>query len=95
MIDGAHEGAFATHPLIAERVKTIVSVTGSMALIAPARRDTRPAALRAAESAGPRTATAREPDYLRPRGGLAVRAAERECRARARLLGRQSSTGSG
>ena len=54
MIDGAHEGAFATHPLIAERVKTIVSVTGSMALIAPARRDTRPAALRAAESAGPR-----------------------------------------
>jgi Zn-dependent protease with chaperone function len=65
MIDGAHEGAFATHPLIAERVKAIVSVTGSMALIAPARRDTRPAALRAAESAGPRTATAREPDYLR------------------------------
>jgi Zn-dependent protease with chaperone function len=65
MIDGAHEGAFATHPLIAERVKAIVSVTGSMALIAPARRDTRPAALCAAESAGPRTATAREADYLR------------------------------
>jgi Zn-dependent protease with chaperone function len=41
MIDGAHEGAFATHPTIAERVAAIVSVTGSMALIAPARRDTR------------------------------------------------------
>ena len=40
MIDGAHEGAFATHPTIAERVAAIVSVTGSMALIAPARRDT-------------------------------------------------------
>ena len=37
MIDGAHEGAFATHPTIAERVAAIVSVTGSMALIAPAR----------------------------------------------------------
>ena len=43
MIDGAHEGAFATHPTIGERVKAIVSVTGSMALIAPGRRDTRPA----------------------------------------------------
>ena len=42
MIDGAHEGAFATHPTIAERVAAIISVTGSMALIAPARRDTRP-----------------------------------------------------
>ncbi len=44
MIDGAHEGAFATHPTIAERVAAIVAVTGSMALIAPARRDTRPPA---------------------------------------------------
>src|SRR5882672_9060850 len=42
MIDGAHEGAFATHPTIAARVAAIVSVTGSMTLIAPARRDTRP-----------------------------------------------------
>ena len=41
MIDGAHEGAFATHPTIAERVAAIVAVTGSMTLIAPARRDTR------------------------------------------------------
>ena len=48
MIDGAHEGAFATHPTIAERVAAIISVTGSMALIAPARRDTRPPELRAA-----------------------------------------------
>jgi Zn-dependent protease with chaperone function len=46
MIDGAHEGAFATHPMIAERVAAIISVTGSMALIAPARRDTRPSGLR-------------------------------------------------
>jgi Zn-dependent protease with chaperone function len=42
MIDGAHEGALATHPTIAERIAAIVSVTGAMALIAPARRDTRP-----------------------------------------------------
>src|SRR3954469_8755651 len=42
MIDGAHEGAFATHPTIAARVAAIISVTGSMTLIAPARRDTRP-----------------------------------------------------
>ena len=44
MIDGAHEGAYATHPTIAERVAAIIAVTGSMALIAPARRDTRPPA---------------------------------------------------
>jgi Zn-dependent protease with chaperone function len=52
MIDGAHEGAFATHPPIAERVAAIISVTGSMALIAPARRDTRPPDLRAGEGVG-------------------------------------------
>ena len=55
MIDGAHEGAFATHPLIAERVAAIVSVTGSMALIAPGRRDTRSPELSARESFGRRT----------------------------------------
>jgi Zn-dependent protease with chaperone function len=42
MIAGATEGAFATHPPMAERVEAIVALTGSMALIAPARRDTRP-----------------------------------------------------
>jgi Zn-dependent protease with chaperone function len=63
MIDGAHEGAFATHPTIAERVAAIVSVTGSMALIAPARRDTRPAELRAGDGFGRRSAI--EPEYLR------------------------------
>src|SRR5262249_29866824 len=52
MIDGAHGGAFATHPTIAERVAAIVSVTGSMALIAPARRDTRPAELQAGDGFG-------------------------------------------
>ena len=46
MIDGATEGAFATHPTIADRVEAIVSVTGSMALIAPSRRDTRDPHLR-------------------------------------------------
>jgi Zn-dependent protease with chaperone function len=50
MIDGAHEGLLATHPTIAERIAAIVAVTGSMALIAPARRDTRPPWLRAADA---------------------------------------------
>ena len=61
MIDGAHEGALATHPTIADRIAAIIAVTGSMAVIAPARRDTR--------SAGPGSAFGRraasEPDYLR------------------------------
>jgi Zn-dependent protease with chaperone function len=65
MIDGAHEGAFATHPTIAERVAAIVSVTGSMALIAPVRRDTRPPELRAGEGFGRRTAPALEAAFLR------------------------------
>jgi Zn-dependent protease with chaperone function len=64
MIDGAHEGAFATHPTIAERVAAIIAVTGSMALIAPARRDTRPAELHAGDGSGGRSAS-REPEYLR------------------------------
>ncbi|MGX7703779.1 M48 family metalloprotease [Methylobacterium sp. Gmos1] len=41
MIDGACEGAFATHPPIARRVAAIVAVTGSLAFVAPPRRDTR------------------------------------------------------
>src|SRR5205085_4569135 len=41
MIDGASAGGFSTHPSIAERVKALIAVTGSMALIAPSRRDTR------------------------------------------------------
>jgi Zn-dependent protease with chaperone function len=56
MIDGAHEGAFATHPTIADRIAAIISVTGSMALIAPARRDTRPSELSAKEGFGRRPA---------------------------------------
>jgi hypothetical protein len=64
MIDGAHEGAFATHPTIAERVAAIVSVTGSMALIAPGRRDTRPPELRAREGFGRRAAPALEAAFL-------------------------------
>ena len=65
MIDGAHEGAFATHPTIAERVAAIIAVTGSMALIAPGRRDTRPPELRAGDGFGDRSAAALEPAYLR------------------------------
>src|SRR5215469_13739356 len=64
MIDGAHEGAYATHPTIAERVAAIISVTGSMALIAPARRDTRPPELRAGEGFGRRLAPALEAAFL-------------------------------
>jgi Zn-dependent protease with chaperone function len=60
MIDGAHEGAFATHPTISERVAALVAVTGSMALIAPARRDTRPQALAAASGFGRRPGTTLE-----------------------------------
>src|SRR5215831_5408129 len=65
MIDGAHEGAFATHPTIADRVAAIISVTGSMAVIAPARRDTRPPELRAGEGFGRGPAAALEPAFLR------------------------------
>src|SRR5215831_7503786 len=65
MIDGAHDGAFATHPTIADRVAAIISVTGSMAVIAPARRDTRPPELRAGEGFGRGPAAALEPAFLR------------------------------
>jgi Zn-dependent protease with chaperone function len=64
MIDGAHTGAFATHPTIAARIAAIVSVTGAMALIAPARRDTRPAELSAREGFGRRVAPTRDASLL-------------------------------
>lgn len=41
MIDGEADGETASHPRIAERIAAIVRLTGSMALIAPVRRDTR------------------------------------------------------
>lgn len=41
MIDGAAAGGYSTHPSIADRVKAIIAVTGSMATISPSRRDTR------------------------------------------------------
>jgi Zn-dependent protease with chaperone function len=50
MIDGLSTGTFATHPAIAERVAAIIQLTGSMAFIAPARRDTRPNRPQAAAS---------------------------------------------
>jgi Zn-dependent protease with chaperone function len=65
MIDGAHEGAFATHPTIAERVAAIISVTGSMAVIAPARRDTRPPELRAGDGFGREPAPGLQAAFLR------------------------------
>src|SRR5436190_13139264 len=64
MIDGAHEGAYATHPTIAERVAAIVSVTGSVALIAPGHRDTRPPELRAREGFGRRVPPALDAAFL-------------------------------
>jgi Zn-dependent protease with chaperone function len=69
MIDGAHEGAFATHPTIADRVAAIVSVTGSMAVIAPERRDTRPPELRAGEGFGRRLPTGLQAAFLQTRQG--------------------------
>jgi hypothetical protein len=65
MIDGAHEGAFATHPTIADRVAAIISVTGSMALIAPAHRDTRPAEPRAGEGFAREPAPGLQAAFLR------------------------------
>jgi Zn-dependent protease with chaperone function len=70
MIDGEHTGPMATHPSVADRIRAIVAVTGSMALNAPARRDTR--SFRAVEqsrssfgrksgAADPRAAAAPEP----------------------------------
>ena len=41
MIDGATTGNHATHPRIADRIQALVAVTGSMAMIAPMRKDTR------------------------------------------------------
>jgi hypothetical protein len=72
MIDGAHEGALATHPTIAERVAAIVAVTGSMALIAPTRRDTRPPELRAREGFGRRVAPALEAAFSSARQGASA-----------------------
>ena len=41
MIDGAAQGALATHPTIGERIQAIVAATGAMALDTRTRRDTR------------------------------------------------------
>jgi Zn-dependent protease with chaperone function len=68
MIDGAHQGAFATHPTIADRIAAIVSVTGSMAVIAPTRRDTRPRELSARAGFARRAGPALEAFGLAPRG---------------------------
>src|SRR5882757_1485291 len=65
MIDGAHEGAYATHPTIADRIAALVSVTGSMTLIAPAHRDTRLPELRAREGFGRRLPPALEGAFAR------------------------------
>ena len=89
MIDGAHEGAYATHPTIAERVAAIISVTGSMALIAPAHRDTRPSELRAQRRLRPPTGAG-------PRRGILASTRGRVRMPRSRASPRAaSSTGSG
>jgi Zn-dependent protease with chaperone function len=82
MIDGAHRGPFATHPTIGERIKALVAVTGSMALVAPERRDTRSVEMRASGGFGRNT-------------GLGVEAAfGRAVRQRpAASLARASATG--
>src|SRR5882757_1309311 len=41
MIDGAAQGALASHPMIGERIQAIVAATGAMALETRPRRDTR------------------------------------------------------
>jgi Zn-dependent protease with chaperone function len=85
MIDGAHEGAMATHPTIAERVAAIIAVTGSMAVIAPARRDTR-AGPGARAGSGRRVPSALEGAYLqlarRDAGAVPARAASSESNRR-------------
>ncbi len=43
MIDGAVEGAFASHPPIAERIAVLERLSGAMAHVPLARKDTRPA----------------------------------------------------
>lgn len=53
MIAGAVDGVHATHPSMNERVDAIIAMTGSMALIAPARRDTRPDELRGIGGSAP------------------------------------------
>jgi Zn-dependent protease with chaperone function len=78
MIDGAHSGAMATHPTIADRIAAIIAVTGSMALIAPARRDTRPPGIQAGGNQGVGAGPWERPW---PRGSV-----QREARARASSL---------
>lgn len=65
MIDGAQEGAFATHPTIAQRISAIISVTGSIAVIAPNRRDTRSAGQQARGGSGRRVAPALEAAFTK------------------------------
>jgi Zn-dependent protease with chaperone function len=74
MIDGAHKGAYATHPTIAERIAAIVSVTGSMALIAPARLDTRSSASRARDDFGRQPGPPRETAFVQRARQLATAA---------------------
>jgi Zn-dependent protease with chaperone function len=50
MIDGATAGELASHPSIAERIQAIVATTGSLALEARPRRDTRETLARAEAS---------------------------------------------
>lgn len=63
MIDGAVEGAFASHPTISDRIKVLNRLAGPMAAAPGPRRDTRPLVQAVAhrKSFGLRTATATAP----------------------------------
>ena len=52
MIDGAVAGAFASHPTISERVAVLARLSGAMAHVPVARRDTRPAEQATAHGGG-------------------------------------------
>lgn len=73
MIDGACEGAFAMHPTIPRRIEAIIAVTGSMALIAPPRRDTRPTAAHPAHTSRIRTSVFGTQSSNEPRSGSGLR----------------------
>ena len=66
MIDGAVEGAFASHPTISERVAVLARLSGAMAHVPVARRDTRPADRVAAGGGGFGRREAPEPERAPP-----------------------------
>ena len=81
IVDGPTTGALATHPKIERRIAAIVAVTGSMALIVPSRRETRPVrppttgfgrAQGSQTAASPATSLWRQADVVDSRNRLAL-----------------------